>query len=326
VKLLPRCCLQIVTAITCAVVGAVTLHAAGTYPSRALRMVVPYAPGGNTDVLARLIAQRLTQSLGQQVVVDNRPGGNTLIGTELVARAPADGHTILLTTLTFAVLPTLYAKLPYDALRDFIPITLAVTLPNVLVVHPAVPARTLKEFIAYARANSGKLSYASTGSGTSPHLSMELVKSMAGIDLVHVPYKGGAPAMTDLIGGQVAAQFIGLPVAMPQIASGRLRALGVTSGKRAAAAPNVPPIGETLPGYELDPWFGVLGPAGIPAAIVDRLHAEITRILRSPDIKDHLNSMGAEPVGNSPAQFAAHLKNEIGKYAKIVKSAGIRVE
>lgn len=325
-KSLQRCWFQMVLAVACMVVGAVTSHAAETYPSRPLRMVVPYAPGGNTDVLARLIAQRLTQSLGQQVVVDNRPGGNTLIGTELVARAPADGYTIMLTTLTFTVVPTLYKKLPYDALRDFTPLTLAVTLPNVLVIHPAVPARTLKEFISHAKANPGKLSYASTGSGTSPHLSMELLKSMADIDLVHVPYKGGAPAMTDLIGGQVVAQFIGLPVAMPHITSGKLRALGVTSNKRASVAPNIPTIGETLAGYELDPWFGVLGPAGMPKAVTDRLHNEIARILRAGDMKDHLNSLGAEPVGNTPAQFAAHIKAETGKYAKIVKTAGIKVE
>jgi len=326
VKLLQRCWFQMVLAVACMVVGALTSHAAETYPSRPLRMVVPYAPGGNTDVLARLIAQRLTQSLGQQVVVDNRPGGNTLIGTELVARAPADGYTIMLTTLTFTVVPTLYKKLPYDALRDFTPLTLAVTLPNVLVIHPAVPARTLKEFISHAKANPGKLSYASTGSGTSPHLSMELLKSMADIDLVHVPYKGGAPAMTDLIGGQVVAQFIGLPVAMPHITSGKLRALGVTSNKRASVAPNIPTIGETLAGYELDPWFGVFGPAGMPKAVTDRLYDEIVRILRAGDMKDYLNSLGAEPIGNTPAQFAAHIKAEIGKYAKIVKAAGIKVE
>ena len=312
-------------ALVCAMTAAVT-HAADAYPSRPIRMIVPYAPGGNTDVLARLIAQRLGQTLGQQVVVDNRPGGNTLIGTELVARAPADGYTLMLTTLTFTVVPTLYKKLPYDPVKDFTPLTLAVTLPNVLVVHPGVPARSLKEFIAYAKANPGKMSYASTGSGTSPHLSMELLKAMANIDLVNVPYKGGAPAMTDLIGGQIAAQFIGLPVAMPYIASGKLRALGVTSNKRASVAPNVPTIAETLPGYELDPWFGLFLPAGVPRAIVGRLNTEIARILRSPDLKEHLNAMGAEPVGSTSAEFAAHIKAEIGKYRTIVKTAGIKIE
>ncbi len=308
-------------------IAALPAHSADqAYPNRPVRMIVPYAPGGNTDALARLIAQRLAQSLGQQVVVDNRPGGNTLIGTELVARAPADGHTIMLTTLTFTVVPTLYRKLPYDTLRDFTPITLAVTLPNVLVIHPAVPAKTLRELIAHAKLNPGKMSYASTGSGTSPHLSMELLKNMADIDLVHVPYKGGGPAMVDLIGGQIAAQFIGLPVAIPHISSGRLRALGVTSKTRASAAPGVPTMGETLPGYELNPWFGMLGPAGMPKAVTARLQTETARILRAPEMKDHLNSMGAEPAATSSAEFAAHIRAEIPRYAKIVKEAGIKIE
>ena len=315
--------LQLVVLSVCAVTG----HAADkSYPDRPIRMIVPYAPGGNTDALARLIAQRLTQSLGQQVVVDNRPGGNTLIGTELVARGPAHGHTIMLTTLTFTVLPTLYKKMPYDTIKDFTPITLAVTLPNVLVIHPSVPARTLKDFIAHAKANPGKLSYASTGSGTSPHLSMELLKTMADIDLVHVPYKGGGPAMVDLIGGQIAAQFIGLPVAIPHITSGKLRAIGVTGAKRASAAPSIPTMSETLPGYELDPWFGVLGPAGMPKAIMERLHSEIASILRAPEMKDRLNSLGAEPAASTPAEFAAHIRKEIPRYAMVVKAAGIKVE
>lgn len=321
-----RCGLISILIAACCCFGALPLRAAETYPNRPLRMVVPYAPGGNTDVLARLLARGLTTHLGQQVVVDNRPGGNTLIGMELVARAPADGYTIMLATLTFTVLPSLYRKLPFDVVKDYAPVTLAVTLPNVLVVHPAVPGRSLKEFIAHAKANRGKLSYASTGSGTSPHLSMELLKSMAQIDLLHVPYKGGAPAMTDLIGGQVAAQFIGLPVAVPQIAAGKLRALAVTSKKRAGAAPNIPTVGETLPGYEMDPWFGVLGPSGIPKAAAARLQGEISRILRAPEMKDHLNSLGAEPAATTADQFAAHIQSEIARYAKLVALAGLKVE
>ena len=300
--------------------------AADAYPVRPIRMVVPYAPGGNTDVLARLIAQRLVQSMGQQVVVDNRPGGNTLIGTELVARATPDGYTIMLTTLTFAVSPSVYQKLPYDTLRDFTPVTLAVTLPNVLVVHPSVAAKSLKELIALAKSSPGRLNYASTGIGTSPHLSMELLKTMAGIDVVHIPYKGGAPAMTDLIGGQVSAQFIGLPVALPHIKSGKLRALAVTSAKRALAAPNLPTVSETLPGYELDPWFGVLGPGGMPKPPVQRLQQEISPLLRAPDLKEHLAGLGAEPQDVTPEQFAARLRLEIAKFAKVVKTAGIRIE
>ena len=306
--------------------SVVSAQAAESSPSRAIRMIVPYAPGGNTDVLARIIAQRLTLSLGQQVVVDNRPGGNTLLGTSLVAQAQPDGYTIMLTTLTFAVVPSIYKKLPFDARRDFTPITLAVTLPNVLVVHPSVPAKSLKELIAHAKANPGKLNYASTGSGTSPHLSMELLKTLAAVDLVHIPYKGGGPAMIDLIGGQVSAQFIGLPVALPHIKSGKLRALGVTSAKRAAAAPDLPTIGETLKGYELDPWFGVLGTGGMPRPVVQLLQKEIARILQSPDLKEQLARMGAEPVGNTPEQFAAHIASEIVKFSKLVKAAGVKVE
>ncbi len=300
--------------------------AADEWPTKPIRMVVPYAAGGNTDVLARLIAQRLSSALGQSVIVDNRPGGNTLPATELVAKAPPDGYTILLTTLTFVVVPSLYPSLPFDPIKSFTPITLAVTLPNVLVINTELPVQSMKDFIAHAKANPGKMSYASTGSGTSPHLSMELLKSMAGIDLVHIPYKGGAPALTDLIGNRTQAQFIGLPVAMPQIASGKLRAIGVTGKQRASAAPSIPAIAETVPGYELDPWFGVLGPAGMPKAITERLQQEISRILRAPDVREQLASLGAEPVASTPEAFATHLQTEIERYRKLVKDAGVKVE
>jgi tripartite-type tricarboxylate transporter receptor subunit TctC len=228
--------------------------------------------------------------------------------------------------LTVAVVPSLYKKLPFDTQRDFTPITLAVTLPNVLVINPSVPAKSVKDFVAYAKANPGKLNYASTGSGTSPHLSMELLKTMAGVDLVHIPYKGGSPALTALIGGQVSAQFIGMPVALQHIKSGKLRALGVTSAKRASAAPDIPAIAETLKGYEIDPWFGVFGPGSMPKVLVARLQGEIARSLQSADMKAYLEKLGAEPVGSSPAQFAAFLRGEIAKYGKIVKAAGIRIE
>ncbi len=306
--------------------GSAVSQAADTYPTKPIRMVVPYPPAGNTDVFARLIAQRLTQLWGQQVVVDNRPGGNTLIGTEMVARAIPDGYTIMVTTLTFTVSPSLYKKLPYDTAKDFTPITLAVSLPNVLVVNPSVPAKTLKELIQYAKANPGKLNYASTGAGTSPHLSMELLKTMAEIDLINIPYKGGAPAMADLMGGQISAQFIGLSIALPHIKSGKLRALAVTSAKRASVAPEIQTVAETVPGYELDTWFGVFGPGAMPASLAQRLQREIAKILHSPDLKEHLANLGAEPVGNTPEQFAAHVKSELNKYARIVKTANIRVE
>ncbi|HEY9278894.1 MAG TPA: tripartite tricarboxylate transporter substrate binding protein [Eoetvoesiella sp.] len=296
------------------------------YPSRPIRMIVPYSAGGNTDALARLIAQRLSETIGQPVIVDNRPGGNTLIGTEAVARAPADGYTLLLTTLTFAVVPSLYKKIPYDGVKDFTPITLAVTLPNVLVINPKLPVSTIPEFIAYAKSHPGKLNYASTGSGTSPHLSMELLKMMSGINVVHVPYKGGGPAMIDLLGGQIQAQFIGLPVAIPQIESGKLRALGVTSSARSTIAPNIPTIGEFLPGYEMNPWFGILGPADLPKETTDFIQQKVASVLHDPEMKKHLLGLGAEPVGSTPTEFAAYIKSQIADYKKIVKEAGIELQ
>ena len=306
--------------------AATLAFAADPYPVRPVHMIVPYVAGGNTDVLARIVAQRLSASLGQQVIVDNKPGGNTVTGTELVAKAPPDGYTILLTTLTFVVVPSLYQAPPYDVATGFTPITLAVTLPNVLVVNPEVPAKSMSEFIGYAKANPGKMSYASTGSGTSPHLSMELLKSMAAIELTHVPYKGGAQALTDLMGGRIQAQFIGLPVALPHMASGKLRAIGATGKDRASAAPAIPLIAETVAGYELDPWFGVLGPANMPKPIVDRLQQEITRILRAPDIREQLHGLGAEPVGSTSEEFAIHLKAELARYARLVRNANIKLE
>ncbi len=306
--------------------GIVLAAQASDYPMRPIRMIVPYAAGGNTDVLARLLAQRLSQSLGQQVIVDNRPGGSTLIGTEALARSLADGYTIMLTTLSFSVAPSLYEKLPYDPAKDFSPITLVANLPNVLVVNTMVPAKTMQEFIAFAKANPGKLNYSSTGKGSSPHLSMELLKSMAGFDATHVTYKGGSPAMTDLLGGQIQAQFIGLPVAMPLITAGKLRALGVTTKLRAAAAPMIPAINETLPGYEMAAWFGLLGPAGLPKSIADRLQQEVASILAIPDMKERLIGLGAEPVGSTSGEFAALIRLEMTRYSKIIKDAGIKPE
>lgn len=296
------------------------------WPSRPIKMVVPYATGGNTDVLARLLAQRLSQSIGQEVLVENRPGGNTVVGTDAVAKAPADGHTLLLTTLTFTVLPSLYEKLPFDPVKSFSPITLAATLPNVLVVNPSLPATTLQQFIDHAKAHPDKLSYASTGSGTSPHLSMAMLLTMTGARANHIPYKGGGPAMTDLLGGHVQAQFVGLPVAKQHIESGKLRALGVTGKTRSAVAPTIPAIGEVLPGYELDTWFGLLGPAQLPPAIVDRIQKELAVALRSPDLREKLIGLGAEPVGSTPGEFAASIRSEIERYRKLVKEAGIKVE
>lgn len=281
----------------CVALGAVGFAFAAIaqepYPSRPIRMVVPYAAGGNTDILAR---------------------------------APADGYTLLLTTLTFAVLPSVYEKLPFDPVKGFSPISIAATLPNVLVVNPSLPARTLQEFIEYAKANPRKISYATTGSGTSPHLSMEMLLTTTGATATHVPYKGGGPAMTDLLGGHVQAQFVGLPAAKAHIDAGRLRALGVTGMTRSVAAPAIPTIGEILPGYALDAWFGLLGPANLPPAIVDRLQKETSQALRSKELRDKLLALGAEPVGSTAGEFASSIQSEITRYRKLIKEAGIKLE
>jgi len=317
--------IAVVTGLTCSIMS-VPATAADTYPNKSIRIVVAYTPGGNTDLLARLIGKGLGEVMGQPVIVENRPGGNTLIGTRLVAQAPPDGYTLLLSTLTLTVIPGLYKKPPIDVLRDFTPITLAVTLPAVLVINPSIPAKSLKEFLAYAKANPGKLNYASAGDGTSAHLSSELLNAMAGVDVRKISYKGGGQALTDLIGGRVSAQFIGLPVALPHIESRKLRALAVTGLKRASAAPDIPTVAETLEGFDMDTWFGVLGPGSMPDSVVRRLQREISRIVHAPELKETLAKMGAEPVGNSPEQFASFIASEVEKYRKIVSVAGIPLE
>ncbi|MCC6533029.1 MAG: tripartite tricarboxylate transporter substrate binding protein [Burkholderiales bacterium] len=299
-----------------------SLAAAAQYPDKPVRLVVPYTPGGNTDVLARLIAHQLTQIWSQQVIVDNRPGGNTVIGTELVARAPADGYTLLFTTLTFSVLPSLQQKLPFDPLRDFSPVSLAVTLPNALAVTPSLPVKSVAELIRHAKANPGKLSYASSGVGTSPHLSMELLKAMAGFDMTLVPYKGGAPALTAAMSGEVAAVFAGLPIVIPHNKSGKLRLVGVTGAKRSAAAPDTPAIAETVPGYQVDPWFGMLAPARVSPALVSRLQASVREVLDSASVKAHLQREGAEPVAGTPQEFARHIQAEIAKWRDLSRKLG----
>jgi tripartite-type tricarboxylate transporter receptor subunit TctC len=297
------------------------------YPAKPVRFIVPSAAGGGTDIIARSVAHKLSESLGQQFVVDNRPGAGQMIGIELAARAPADGHTILMAASTLAINPIMYKKVSYDPLRDFAPITQAASLPNVLVVHPSLPVKSVAELIALARREPGKINYASAGIGTSPQMSMELLKRMAKIDLVHIPYKGSAPGVVDLLAGQVAVMTPNVLTALPHIKSGRLRALAVTSAKRSEALPEVPTIAESgLPGYDSVQWYGVLAPAGTPREIVARLHAEIARALRAPDVRERLAADGAEPVGSSPEEFAAFIKSEIDKWARVASAAGIRAE
>jgi tripartite-type tricarboxylate transporter receptor subunit TctC len=301
--------------------------AQSAYPSKPVRFIVPSAAGGGTDIIARAIAQKLSEALGQQFVVENKPGAGQMIGIEAAARSPADGHTLLMAASTLAINPIMYKKVPYDPLRDFAPITQAASLPNVLVVNPSLPVTSVRELIALAKREPGKLAYASAGVGTSPQMSVELLKSMAGISMLHVPYKGTTPGVVDLLAGQVQLMTPNLLTALPHIKAGKLRALAVTSGKRTDALPDVPTIAEAgVPGYESVQWYGVLAPAGTPREIVQRLYTEIAKSLRAGDVRERLAADGAEPVGNTPEQFAAFIRAEIDKWAKVAKAAGIQPE
>jgi tripartite-type tricarboxylate transporter receptor subunit TctC len=302
--------------------------AQSNYPTKPIRLVVPFPPGGATDILAREVAQRLTEAWGQSVVVDNRPGAGGNIGTELVAKSAPDGYTLEMGTVgTHAINASLYSKLPYDHVKDFAPVILVAGVPNVLVVNLSLPVNSVQELIAYAKANPGKLNFASSGSGTSIHLSGELFKVMAGVDMTHVPYKGSAPALQDLIGGRVQLMFDNLPPSLPQIKGGKLKALAVTSSTRAPALPDTPTIAESgLPGFEASSWFGVLAPAGTPPAIIAKLNAEIAKWLTTPEAREKLLALGADAAGGTPEDFARHIQLETTKWAKVVKDSGAKVD
>jgi tripartite-type tricarboxylate transporter receptor subunit TctC len=301
---------------------------AADYPTKPIRLVVPFAAAGTTDFLARAIAQKLGHNLGTTVIVDNRPGAGGNIGSDIVAKSDPDGYTLLLGTVgTHAINASLYKKMPYDTVKDFAPITLVASVPNIVVVNPSVPVKSIKELLALAKSKPGQLSFASSGNGSSIHLSGELFKSMAGVDMLHVPYKGSGPAVADLVGGQVNLMFDNMPSSLPHVKSGRLRAIAVTSAKRSPAAPDLPTIAESgVPGYEAVAWFGVLAPAGTPPAIVKKLNAEIIKVLKSPDVAERLSSQGAEPVSNTPEQFSAYIKSEMAKWAKVIKASGAQVD
>jgi len=311
--------------IIAALAGTTALaHAQATYPTRAVRLIVPSSPGGGTDISARILAPQLTQFLGQQVIVENRPGAGTMIGGEAVARAAPDGYTLLMGISTLAINPAMYKKVPYDALKDLAPVSQAVALSNVLVIHPSLPPRNLKEFIAFAKARPGELNFASAGKGTSPHLSMELFLVLAKLKMLHVPYKGSGPGVTDLIAGHVPVMMPNMLSAQPHIKSGRLRALGVTGTRRAPGADDIPTIAEAgVPGYEAVQWYGVLAPARTPGEIITRLHAGVVRALQNPEGRKRLNNDGAEAVGSSPAEFGAYIRAETEKWARVIKAAGI---
>lgn len=318
-----RAILFFLSALLCSAAAAQS----AAYPTRPVRFIVPSAAGGGTDIIARAISNKLSEAFGQQFVVDNRPGAGQMIGIELAAKAPPDGHTILMAASTLAINPIMYKKVSYDPLRDFAPITQAASLPNVLVVHPSLPVKSVAELIAYAKQRPGQLNFASAGIGTSPQMSIELLKSMAGIEMVHIPYKGTAPGVVDLLAGQVLVMAPNLLTALPHIKSGKLRALAVTSSKRTQALPEVPTVAESgLAGYDSTQWYGVLAPAGTPRDIVLRLHDEIVRALRDAEVGKRLAADGAEAVGSSPEEFAAFIKSESEKWAKVAAAAGIKAE
>ena len=318
--------IRILVLLALALIVAAAVAQGTAYPAKPVRIVVPSSPGGGTDILARVLAQKLSESQGQQFVVENRPGAGQVIGIEAVARSAPDGYTLLMAASAIVINEVLYAKPPYDTLRDFVPVTLGASLPNILVVHPALPVKSVRELIALAKARPGQLNYSSAGSGTSPHLSMELFRLMAGITLTHVPYKGTGPATVDLVAGQVQLSMPNVLTALPQIKGGKLRGLGVTSAKRATGLPDIPAIAETLPGYEAIQWYGLLAPAGTPREIVNKVQAETARILVLPEVKARLAADGADAVGNRPEECAAYIRTEIAKWGKVVKAGGIKLE
>jgi tripartite-type tricarboxylate transporter receptor subunit TctC len=315
------------TKLTCALAAALLAAlpaAAQNYPAKAVRIIVPYAAGGNTDITARAVGAKLAEAFGQQVIVDNRPGGATNIGSELAAKATPDGYTIFMGGASNAINMSLYAKPPYDTLRDFAPISLCVKGANVLSTHPSLPARNLKELIALAKTRPGKLNFASSGLGSSNQMAGELLKVMAGINIIHVPYKGNAPALTDTVAGHVEMIFSGVPALVPHIKSGRLRAIGIGSLKRFSALPEVPTFDESgLKDYEATTWFGLMAPVKTPKEIVARLNVEVDRIIKSADIQTRFINDGLEPIGGSPADFDKFIRAEIAKYAKVIKTARI---
>ena len=301
---------------------------AQAWPSKPIKWVVPFAPGGTTDILARTVGEKLGAALGQPVIVENRPGAGGGVGADFVAKSPPDGYTLVGGTIsTHAINASLYKSLPYDPVRDFVPITLIARLPNLLVINPNVPAKNVAELVALMKANPGKWNFASAGNGTSQHLSGELFKSIAGVDMQHVPYKGSPPALQDVVGGQVTMTFDNITTALPLAKAGNLRALAVTTAQRSAVAPEIPTMAEAgLAGYEIGSWQGVFAPAGTPPEIVRRLNTEIVRILKSPEIHDKLIALGAEPVGNSVDEFGAMVKSEVAKWGDVVKRSGARVD
>ena len=300
---------------------------AQTFPSRPVRIIVAFPAGGGTDIVARTLSPKLSEALGQQVVVDNRGEASGLVGTELAAKSAPDGHTLFMGTLgNLSVNPLLFSKLPFDVARDFAPLTQAVSVTFMLYVHPSLPVKTVRDLITLAKSRPGSINYASSGSGGAPHLAAELFNSLAGIKMIHVPYKGSSPSFTDVLGGQVPITFDSLTQGLPYVKTGRLRAVATLGPKRTQVLPDVPTVNETLAGYEVVNWFGIVVPAGTPREVIARLHSEIVKILRMPDISERLSAQGSDPVGSSPDEFGAFMKSETAKWARVIKEANIRAD
>ena len=304
-----------------------TAAAQAQYPAKPVRLVVPFPPGGGSDTLARILGPKLGDALGQQVVIDNRPGAGANIGAEVAAKAPPDGYTLLMGNVAHAINASLYSKLGYDFVKDFAPVSLLASTPNILVVHPSVPAKTVKELIALAKSRPGQLDVASSGAGSSAHLAGELFNNMAGTKMNHVPYKGGGPAVVALVGGQVSIGFATTPSVVQHVKSGKLRGIAVTSAQRSPATPELPTVSEAgLKGYEAGTWYGTLVPAGTPKEAIARQHAESVKLLAAPDVKQRLDAAGFEPIGTTPEEFGAYIRSEIAKWTKVVRAAGVRVD
>ena len=303
------------------------LTAAQNYPDKPVRMVLPFPPGGVTDILARALAEKLSPRLGQPVIVDNKPGAGTVLASDFVARAPADGYTLLLAASSLGTAPLLYDKVGYDAIKSFAPVTQVASVVHVLVVNQQLPVHSVGELVAYAKQNPAKLNYASTGTGTSTHLEGELLKSMAKIYMVHIPYRGSGPALTDVVSGQVGVMIDALGSSGPFIKAGKLRALAVTTAKRSQSIPELPTVAESgLPGYEAMPWLGLVAPAGTPQHVVDRLHREVAEILKEPELRERFKGWGLDIIGNTPTEFSAFLRRDIAQWTQVIQSARIKAD
>jgi len=323
-KMIRNLCALLVA--SAAVALPVTGSAQEAWPAKPVHMILPFPPGGVTDLLARALGEKLGARLGQPVVVENKAGAGTILASDYVARAPADGYTVLFAASSLGTAPLLYDKVSYDAIKSFAPVSLVASVVHVLEVNPALPVKSVKELIAYAKAHPDKLNYASTGAGTSTHLEGELFKSMAGVEMRHIPYKGSGPALTDLVGGQVTVMIDALGSSGPFIRDGKLRALAVTTARRSAAVPELPTVAESgLPGYEAMPWLGLVAPAGTPKAVVDRLHREVVKVLADPDLRERLKGWGLDPIGNSPDEFAAFIAEDVKKWERVIREAQIKL-